>query len=84
MSHKAGDVIKEWGKYRIQHYQQHVKDSYKNFKPETIMSKPVSFLGCSRCPLGYQITGLMKRVVGANRIVLGLMRGGYCGAMGLP
>jgi hypothetical protein len=55
MSHKGSDVIEEWGEYRIEHYQQHVKDSFKNFKPETIMSKPVTFPRCSKCPPGYPI-----------------------------
>ena len=55
MSYRAGDVIERWGKYRIRHYQQHVKDSYKNFKPENVMSKPVSFPRCSKCPPGYPL-----------------------------
>ncbi len=56
MSHKAGDVIEGWGKYRIRHYQQHVKDSFKNFKPvESFMSLPVRFPSCSKCPPGYPV-----------------------------
>ena len=63
MANKAGDVIKQWGRYRIQHYQQHKKDSLKNFKPETIHTLPVCFPRCENCPAGYPLYTMTALII---------------------
>jgi len=60
MSYRAGDVIKRSGKYRICHYRQHVKDGLKNFKPESVMSLPVCFPSCDKCPAGFPVYTLKE------------------------
>jgi hypothetical protein len=56
MPFKAGDVISRWGRYTIRHYQQHVKDRSKKFKPEFDTSlPPVRFPSCTKCPPGYPL-----------------------------
>jgi hypothetical protein len=65
MSYKAGDVIEQWGKYKIRHYQQHVKDGLKNFKPESVMSLPVRFPRCDKCPAGFPVY-MLKTIIRLN------------------